>query len=338
MDVAPVARSSRCWRWWFRLRGDPPAVAVGSITSASRSRRTWRVRLQPLLPLLRLAAVALFIIALARPQRGEAVSETGGEGIDIVLAYDASSSMTQPFARGQTPPGSGTSPEAFRRGARERPRGPRRLSRQRPSLSPLTADYAAVSEAVSIAPTIRLDDGTAIGTAMGESINLLRTSDSASKIVILLTDGENNSPTIEPLAAARLAESLNIRVYTIGVVSRSGNRSQSSLNVDETALREIANVTGATYNRAEDPGRIAGCVRQHRCARKVALRRRRACPLRRGRLTAAGAGRDRAGHRAGAARHRVQEACMFAVPGYFGTRIASAGMCRIHHLPARMAR
>ena len=90
----------------------------------------------------------------------------------------------------------------------------------------------------------------------------------------MLTDGENNSPTIEPLAAARLAESLNIRVYTIGVVSRSGNRSQSSLNVDETALREIANVTGATYNRAEDPG-AAGCT-THRCARKVALRRRRA--------------------------------------------------------------
>ena len=243
----------------FRLRGDPPAVAVGSISSASRSRRTWRVRLQPLLPLLRLAAVALFIVALARPPRGEAVSETGCEGIDIVLAYDASSSMTQPFARGQTR--LQAAEQVLKRfvEGRENDRVGLVVFRGNAlTLSPLTVDYAAVSEAVTIAPTIRLDDGTAIGTAMGESINLLRTSDSASKIVILLTDGENNSPTIEPLAAARLAESLNIRVYTIGVVSRSGNRSQSSLNVDETALREIANVTGATYNRAEDPGALQG--------------------------------------------------------------------------------
>jgi Ca-activated chloride channel family protein len=243
----------------FFVRRDRPAVTVGTITHAARTRRTWRMRLQPLLPLLRLIAIALFIIALARPQRGEAVSDTGGEGIDIVLAYDASSSMTQPFARGQSRLQAAEQVlKRFVEGRQNDRVGLVVFRGNALTLSPLTTDYAAVSEAVTIAPTLRLDDGTAIGTAMGESINLLRTSDSASKIVILLTDGENNSPTIEPLAAARLAESLGIRVYTIGVVSRSGNRSQSSLNVDETALREIANVTGATYNRAEDPGALQG--------------------------------------------------------------------------------
>lgn len=241
----------------LRFRGDRPAVSVGSIGPAARTRRTWRMRLQPLLPLLRLAAVALLIMALARPQRGEAVTESGGEGIDIVLAYDASSSMTQPFARGQSRLEAAEQVlKRFVEGRTNDRVGLVIFRGNALTLSPLTTDYAAVSEAVEIAPTIRLDDGTAIGTAMGESINLLRASESASKIVILLTDGENNAPTIEPLAAARIAERLGIRVYTIGVVSGSGNRSQSSLNVDEAALREIANVTGATYNRAEDPGAL----------------------------------------------------------------------------------
>jgi Ca-activated chloride channel family protein len=241
----------------FRFRGERSAFALGTLAPTAKSRRTWRMRLQPLLPLLRLAAVALLIIGLARPQRGEAVTGAGGEGIDIVLAYDASSSMTQPFARGES------RLEAAERvlkrfvEGRENDRVGLVVFRGNSlTLSPLTTDYAAVSDAVSLAPTLRLDDGTAIGVAMGESINLLRTSQSASRIVILLTDGENNSPSIEPLAAARIAESLGIRIYTIGVVSRGANRSQSSLNVDEAALREIASITGAGYNRAEDPGAL----------------------------------------------------------------------------------
>jgi Ca-activated chloride channel family protein len=241
----------------FRFRGERAGIPVGTLAPASRPRKTWRVRLQPVLPLLRLAAVALLIVALARPQRGEAVAGTGGEGIDIVLAYDASSSMTQPFARGESRL---EAAERVLKGfveGRDNDRVGLVVFRGNAlALSPLTTDYTAVSEAVSVAPTLRLDDGTAIGVAMGESINLLRTSNSASRIVILLTDGENNSPAIEPLAAARIAESLGIRIYTIGVVSRSGNRSQSSLNVDEAALREISNITGAAYNRAEDPGAL----------------------------------------------------------------------------------
>lgn len=241
----------------FRFRGERPAIAVGRLAPAARSRRTWRMRAQPLLPFLRLAAVALLIVALARPQRGEAVAGTGAEGIDIVLAYDASSSMTQPFARGQSRLEAAENVlKRFVEG-RENDRVGLVIFRGNAlTLSPLTNDYAAVSEAVSVAPTLRLDDGTAIGVAMAESVNLLRTSESASRIVILLTDGENNSPAIEPLAAARIAETLGIRIYTIGVVSGGANRSQSSLNVDEAALREIANITGANYNRAEDPGAL----------------------------------------------------------------------------------
>jgi Ca-activated chloride channel family protein len=245
--LALLVRSGAA-RGGIRLGALPPEPAE----------RTWRTRLQPLPVLLRLAAVTLLILALARPQRGEAASDVPGEGIDIVLAFDISSSMTQPYR------GTVTRLDAARDVLREFV-----ASRQNDRvglvvfqatalrMSPLTDDYNALSQSVDSASRIQLEDGTAIGTAIGESVNLLRDSDAASRIVILLTDGENNAHEIEPLAAARIAERLGVRVYTIGVVSPSREGPRSTLNVDEAALREIAEVTSATYNRAEDPEALA---------------------------------------------------------------------------------
>jgi Ca-activated chloride channel family protein len=230
------------------------SVGFGALGAAAKPRSTWRVRLERWLVPLRLVAIALLIVALARPQRGEAVTTVRGEGIDIVLAYDVSSSMSQPFARGQS-----------RLEAAERvltnfvtARGNDRVGLvafqgASITMSPLTTDYAALAVMVDQSGGLQLTDGTGIGVAIGQSVNELRDSSAASRIVILMTDGENNVATIEPLAAARLAESLGIRVYTIGVVSPGFDRSQSSINVDEESLREIANVTGGTYSRAENP-------------------------------------------------------------------------------------
>ncbi len=124
------------------------------------------------------------------------------------------------------------------------------------TMSPLTTDYAVIAQEVRDADRLRLKDGTAIGVAIGESVNLLRGSNAASRIVILLTDGENNATAIQPLEAARIAETLGVRVYTVGVVSRGRNPAQSTLNVDEQSLRAIADVTGGTYGRAEDPAAL----------------------------------------------------------------------------------
>ncbi len=240
---------------WFRSDGG--AIRVGDIAPAARAHRTWRVRLEPWLPVWRLLAVTLLIVAMARPQRGEAATESEGEGIDIVLAYDLSSSMSEPFARGQSR--QDAAEDVLKRfiEARENDRVGLVVFRERTlTLSPLTVDYDALSSVVESAPSIRLDDATAIGSAIAESVRALESSESASKIVILLTDGENTAGDIEPLAAARIAESLGIRVYTVGVVSITAGQQQSTLNVDEAALREIASVTGATYNRAEDPAAL----------------------------------------------------------------------------------
>src|SRR5439155_24271810 len=96
-------------------------------------------------------------------------------------------------------------------------------------------------------------DGTAIGTAIGEAVNLLRTSNARSRTVILLTDGENNVHQVEPLEAARVAEKLGVRVYTVGVVNQAVAVPQANVNVDEAAMRQIAEVRGGTYSRAEGP-------------------------------------------------------------------------------------
>lgn len=236
------------------LRTERGAVSMGSIAPGLQSHRTWRIRLEPWLLALRLAAIALLVVAIARPQRGEAVAETEDEGIDIVLAYDISSSMSELFARGESRQQAAEDVlKEFIEGRENDRVGLVAFRENAISLSPLTVDYEAVSDAVEFAPTLRLEDGTAIGSAIAESVGTLRSSEAESRIVILLTDGDNNAGAIEPLAAARLAESLGIRAYTIGVVSQLSGRPQSTINVDEAALREIANVTGGTYNRAQDP-------------------------------------------------------------------------------------
>ncbi len=241
------------YAWPRRARA---ALPLGTLTASAGAARTWRIRLEPSLFALRIAAVALLMLAIARPQRGEAASAIESEGIDIVLAYDVSSSMTQLYASNVT-----------RIVAAERVLSEFVASRKNDrvglvvfqgssiTLSPLTTDYEALHRSVQLADTLTLADGTAIGVALGESVNVLRGSSAPSRTVILLTDGENNAGSVEPLAAARIAERLGVRVYTVGVVTR-GFGPRSTLEVDETALERIAEVTGGTYSRAEDPAAL----------------------------------------------------------------------------------
>jgi Ca-activated chloride channel homolog len=242
---------------WPR-RGSASSVRVGSVASALAARPTWRVRLEPALLALRLFAVASLVVAIARPQRGEASTTLEGEGIDIVLAYDVSSSMTQPFA------GAETRLQAAERvltdfiSARQNDRvGLVAFQGSSITLSPLTTDYEALAGSAREAGRLQLNDGTAIGTALGASANVLRGSGATSRIVILLTDGENNEGDLQPLAAARIAERLGVRVYTVGILATDSQGIRSNINVDEESLRQIAEVTGGTYSRAENAETLA---------------------------------------------------------------------------------
>jgi Ca-activated chloride channel family protein len=125
------------------------------------------------------------------------------------------------------------------------------------TLSPLTTDYGALVQSVESAALLQLADGTAIGSALGESVNVLRGSNAATRIIILLTDGENNAGNVPPLSAARIAERLGARVYTVGVVGGPlFSPGRQAANVDEESLRSIADVTGGTYSRATDPATL----------------------------------------------------------------------------------
>lgn len=236
---------------------------MGTLAPARGVPRTWRVRAQPLLAALRLGGVALLIVAIARPQAGEAASQTKRDGIDIVLAFDISSSMSQPYARGATRIDAAKEVLSSFVASRENDRvGLVVFQGASLTMSPLTIDYSALRQEVKDANSVRLKDGTAIGVAIGQSVNLLRNSKATSRIVILLTDGENNEHTIEPLAAARIAERLGIRVYPVGVVSPPAPGRPGNMEVDEKAMQEIADVTGGTYNRAENPEALAETYRR----------------------------------------------------------------------------
>ena len=253
----------------WRIRRRPTgALTLPSLGLVTDLRPTWRVRYRWTLPALRLVALALLVVALARPQAGQAGAEVPAEGIDIVLALDISSSMTQSTLGGET------RMEAAKQvlhdfiAGRENDRLGLVAFRSRSlALSPLTLDYEAVQALVDGADDSPLLDGTAIGLAVADSLNLLRESQARSRVVILLTDGENNRLEVEPLAAARMAGALRMRIYTVAVVAgpptSAGGLEPAvptvrRLNVNEAALRRMAEVSGGRYYRADSPDTLAG--------------------------------------------------------------------------------
>ncbi|MGH2498938.1 MAG: VWA domain-containing protein [Candidatus Limnocylindria bacterium] len=244
-----------------RARGDGGGLLFSSLSLLPGRGQTWRVRWRWLLAGLRLGAAVLLVLALARPQAGHAVVEIPTEGIDIALALDTSSSMT---ARDF---GDATRIEASKRVMHDFLGGLRNdrvaivlFSAEAMVLSPLTLDYAASQEVVAPVEAGRmLRDGTAIGTGLATAVNLLRDSRAKSKVIVLLTDGQNNSGQIGPLDAAQLARLLEVRVYVIGAVPVGGGREGS---VDERQMRRVSELTGGQYYRAEDEGSLLEIYRE----------------------------------------------------------------------------
>lgn len=230
----------------------------------------WLARLRPVLHLLRLLSLALLIVALARPRTSEVATQTkSGRGIDIALAIDVSASM---LARDLKP----NRLEATKKVASEFIKG---RPSDRMSLvifagesytqTPLTSDHRIMLNGLESLRHGRIEDGTAIGMGLATAVNRLKDSKAKSKVVILMTDGENNAGEIDPLTAAQLAEQFNLRTYTIGVGTKGtaptpaaydmrGNIIYRNLpvNIDEELLQQIANQTGGRYFRATDNDKL----------------------------------------------------------------------------------
>jgi Ca-activated chloride channel homolog len=272
---------------WRMFTKRPAAINFSSTQVAKQLTPTWRIRFRWILPLLRLAALALLIVALARPQFGRTQTTVDSEGIAIQMVVDRSGSMRAMDFKldGQRV----DRLTALKKVAGDFVIGGEGLAGRSNDLvglitfarfadanCPLTLDHAFTVGKLQEAEIVvdEREDGTAIGDGLGLAIERLKALDESrksekqaavtSKIIVLLTDGENNVGDMDPLAAAKLAETLGIRIYTIGV----GTRGQApfpgvnifgrevmqmmEVNIDEESLTKIAESTGGKYFRATD--------------------------------------------------------------------------------------
>ena len=252
------------WALWRLARRPGPSYLLPRLAPARADAEPGRIlRTLPWLPAFRLAAALLIIIAAARPQATTVEARRPAEGIDIVLAIDISSSMTQ-FRLG----GDETRIDAARRVARDfiAQREDDRLGlvvfqRRSLVLSPLTLDLEAVDTLIetSVRSGI-IPDGTALGLAMAESVDLLRESQAASRVVVALTDGENNVPGISTQQAAAVARALGVRIYTIGLPA--AQRTSAAVGLNEIPLIYAADETGGRYFRASDADELAAAYEE----------------------------------------------------------------------------
>lgn len=229
----------------------------------------WRVRLRHLIPILRLLGLSGIIIALARPQSSTSWTESQVEGIDIMLTMDISTSM---LAMDFEPNRVEAAKEVAMRFIANRPNdniGLVVFAGESFTACPLTQDHATLVNRLSQMKPGIIEDQTAIGSGLATAISRLKDSKTKSKVVILLTDGANNTGNISPSMAAELAKTLGISVYTIGVGSGSGEAPypietpvgtvvrNMPVDLDEPTMRQIAEISGGEYFRATDNQSLA---------------------------------------------------------------------------------
>ena len=254
--------------WFFLLRGrKEPSMKIPSTQAYQNAAKSMRQRLMWVPFALRALAFAMVVVVLARPQSSNSWNDSEGEGIDIMLAMDVSTSMlAMDFKPNRV--------EAARMVATDF------VSRQRNdnigltifageafTQCPLTTDHDALLQmftniSCDLPATGMIDDGTAIGMGIANAASRLQESKAKSKVIILLTDGSNNMGEISPLTAAEMAKTLGIRVYTIGVGTNGTatfpyplpgggvSYTRMPVEIDTKMLKEIASVTGGKFYRA----------------------------------------------------------------------------------------
>ena len=224
---------------------------------------------------LRTAALVGLTVALFRPQTASTIENMTREGIDLVLTMDLSASM---LSRDFRPNRLESAKDVAMDFVDSRPYdriGVVAYEGEAFTQVPITSDHIVVKNGLASLETGQLQGGTAIGTGLAIAVNRLRESDAESKVIVLLTDGENNAGQIEPMDAAQLAKLNNIRVYTIGVGTVGKAKSPVAIKpdgsykydwvdvrIDEDVLQGIASLTGARYFRATNAGKLKDIYRE----------------------------------------------------------------------------
>jgi Ca-activated chloride channel family protein len=220
--------------------------------------KSWRVRLQPLLPVLYALGLVCLVVAMARPQKGLDESRVHTEGVDMVLLLDLSESMdTQDFVKlNRRMSRLDATKDVVKRFLMKRPNdriGIVGFASLPYAIAPLTLDHNWLISRLEGLHTGMLDGRrTAIGDGIASAVNRLRESEAKSKIIILLTDGANNYGTLSPENAARAAEALGIKIYTIGAGGAGGGFFMRRQEVDEDTLKKVAKASGGKFYRARD--------------------------------------------------------------------------------------
>ncbi|OQZ01445.1 MAG: aerotolerance regulator BatA [Candidatus Brocadia sp. UTAMX2] len=253
---------------YFRGRGNDQVV-FPSLGVLKKIKPSFAQRYRHILIVLRSTALVLLVIALSRPQYGNEQTKVVTEGIDIVLTVDVSGSMlAEDFEIGG---------QRYNRLHVIKPVVKDFIQKRtndriglvvfagRPyTQCPLTLDYGMLLQLLEKTQIGMVEDGTAIGSALGSSIERLKDTKAKSKVIILLTDGRNNAGEIDPFTAAEIARTFGIKIYTIGAGTKGlapfpavdifGNRvmKQVKIDIDDDALKEIAKITGGNYYRATD--------------------------------------------------------------------------------------
>jgi len=221
-------------------------------------RRTGRNR--HVLFALRVLALAAFVVAFSRPQTGITSETITTEGIDIILAIDVSSSMLAEDLEPNRLEAAKAVAAEFVEGRRNDRIGLVVFAAEAFTQVPLTLDYSVVTDLLAQMEVGMIEDGTAVGMGLATAIKRLQASDAESRVVVLLTDGRNNTGEIGPVTAGQMAQALGVRVYTIGAGSRGlarvpvggGRYAQVQVDIDEVSLQEVAETTGGRYFRATD--------------------------------------------------------------------------------------
>ena len=250
---------------WYILRHkkQEAAVTFSDLKGMVKLPKTAKGIMRHLLFALKMAALALLIVAIARPQSSSTNSTSNIEGIDIVMAMDVSGSM---LARDLKPDRLTAAKNVASDFVKDRP-GDRMglviFSGETFTQVPLTTDHGVMLNMLAEMKNGLIDDGTAIGDGLATAISRLKDSEAVSKVVILLTDGMNNAGSVDPYTAAEIAKLYGIRVYTIGVGTYGTapypvqtmfgtQMQQMKVEIDEKLLSAIANSTGGKYFRANN--------------------------------------------------------------------------------------
>ncbi|MGB8194742.1 MAG: VWA domain-containing protein [Chitinophagaceae bacterium] len=249
--------------WYIGSHRKKQASIMVSTTATLSSLSSWKTSLRHLPFVLRMLALTCLVVALARPQKRNDEQMVSGEGVDIVLCIDVSGSM---LAQDLSPNRMEAAKSVAANFVDSRPTdriGLVIFSGESFTLTPVTTDKNVLKTQIYNIRSGLLEDGTAIGSGLATSVDRLRSSASKSKVVILLTDGENNGGLIDPNTAKEIAKATGVRVYTIGVgtegyapvpVQGLGGivMQREKVNIDEKLLKQIADETGGKYFRAKD--------------------------------------------------------------------------------------